>query len=94
MAKKRETKINTLKAFFLGNIRLWFLRWMSPCMNLERWWPAMLKAIADRPLASGFFQRFCFNPFRTGISPETGLTAQGGLVLASVLPHCCWILCK
>ena len=66
MAKKRETKINTLKAFFLGNILFWCFRRVSPCVNLERWWPAMLKAIADRPLASGFFQRFCFNPSKQG----------------------------
>jgi len=94
MAKKRETKINTLKAFFFGKYSiLVFSSDVSVC-EFRDCWPDSLKASADRPLASGFFQRFCFNPFRTGISPETGLTAQGGLVLASVLPHCCWILCK
>ena len=58
MAKKRETKINTLKAFFLGNIRLWFLRLASPCMNLEIVGQTVSRPVPIVPLLVDSFSGF------------------------------------
>ena len=58
MAKKRETKINTLKAFFLGNIRFWCFRWMSPCVNLEIVGQTVSRPVPIVPLLVDSFSGF------------------------------------